>query len=117
MKKKISILFSLGALLIVSCPTQAETCYLYSSADWYGQNGTTTSRMSKRPLCVDLTNHVIMVPSEVRGYSLTLTSKEGYTYSYLLSSNKLSLPDFLEGEFEVVIGNGKMTYIGSLYII
>lgn len=105
-----------GALLIGSCPSKAEPYYLYSSIDCYGQKGTIISRMPKRPLCIDLTNHVIMVPNEVIGCSLTLISKDGYTYNYLLSSNKLFLSSSLEGEFDIVIGNGIITYTGQLYI-
>lgn len=116
MKKYISILFCGGALLIGSCPSKAESYYLYSTIDWYGQKGTVISRTPKRPLCIDLTNHTITVSSEVVGCSLTLISKEGYTYNYLLLSNKLFLPDSLEGEFEIVVSNEYITYIGQLYI-
>lgn len=116
MKKYISILFCGGALLIGSCPSKAEPYYLYSTIDWYGQKGNVIGRMPKRPLCIDLDNHIIMVPSEVVGCSLTLISKEGYTYNYLLSSNKLFLSDSLEGEFEIVVSNENITYTGQLYI-
>lgn len=38
------------------------------------------------------------------------------SYAYFLSSNTITLPDNLEGEFELQITNGTVTYTGKLYL-
>ena len=72
--------------------------------------------MPKRPLSIDLTHQVITVLNQVIGYTLTLVSEDGIEYAYTLFSNTITLPDNLEGEFELQITNGSVTYIGKLYI-
>lgn len=116
MNKKILIVLYGGVLLINNTPSRANTFYLYSAADNYGQHGNIIGRTPKHPLAIDVTNHIITVPNEVWGYSLTLISKEGYTYNYFLSSNKLFLSKSLKGEFKIAIGNNDITYLGILNI-
>lgn len=105
MKNFLSLLLCGGALLISNSPSEAKTCYLYSTANEHNQYGNPISRIPKHSLAIDVTNHVITVPSEVWSYSLTLISKEGNTYNYFLLSNKLFLSSSLEGEFKITILN------------
>lgn len=115
MKKYILILFG-GAMLFWANPTEAKSYYLYSSFDNTGQKDTRGSRMPKRPLRIDVTNHVITVSNQVFGYTLTLVDENGEVYAYFISSSTIILPDNLEGEFELQITNGTATYTGKLYL-
>lgn len=115
MKKYILILFG-GAMLFWANPTVAMSYYLYSSIDYNNQLSTRGSRMPKRPLSIDLTDQVITVPNQVLGYTLTLVCENGEVYAYILSSNTITIPDNLEGKFELQITNGTVTYTGKLYL-
>lgn len=103
-------------MLFWANPTEAKSYYLYSSFDYTGQKNTRGSRMPKRPLSIDLTGQVITVPNQMLGYTLTLVGENGEEYAYFLSINTITLPDNLEGEYELQITNGTVTYTGKLYL-
>lgn len=115
MKKYILILFG-GVMLFMTNPANAKSYYLYCSLDNTRQKENRGSRMPKRPLSIDLTHQVITVPNQVIGYTLTLVSEDGIEYAYTLFSNTITLSDNLEGEFELQITNGTVTYTGKLYL-
>ena len=103
-------------MLFLVNPTEAKPYYLYSSFDYTGQKDTRGSKMPKRPLSIDLTGQVITVPNQMLDYTLTLVGENGEEYACFLSSNTITLPDCLEGEFELQITNGTVTYTGKLYL-
>lgn len=114
--EKVHFNFIRGAMLFLANPTEAKPYYLYSSFDNTGQKDTRGSRMPKRPLSIDLADHVITVPNQVLGCTLILMGENGEEYVYFLSNNTINLPKSLEGEFELQITNGTITYTGKLYL-
>lgn len=114
--EKILVVLLLGGFICFS-PVQAkaETYYINSIVK-QGQNSNQGSRLPKRPLAIDLTNHILTLPSQVFGYTLTLTSENGEVYTFYITGEVISLPLDLHGNFEVNITDGDSSYQGNVTI-
>lgn len=122
MRKKIGA-YIWGALFLCFNPSAgfAKSYNLYNCTDYYEQKNNHGSRMPARPLQIDVTNHIITVPSQILGYHLTLSSIDGKTYKIQLVSNKVQIPAELVGVFGVHVSqedylNNEHYYYGTIDI-
>lgn len=116
MKKIFGILLLGGFLWFSPVFVKAETFYMSYYIVKQGQNSTKGSRIPKRPLSIELTNHTLTLPSQVHGFTLTLTSGSSEVFVYYITENVISLPLDLQGDFEVKITDGKSSYQGNVTI-
>lgn len=118
MKKYIVVIF--GMLFLHMNPTIAETYHLYNSSLYNsgtsnGQKGNKGSKCPVRPICVDITDNILSVPSQFIGYTLSLTNLEGEQYIFI-NQESITLSNNLKGEFDIQITNGNQSYEGSINI-
>ena len=115
MKKVIYLLLIGGAILLCPYQSKAESYYLVRNIKDKGQTSPRPSKVPARPLCIDITAHVITVPEQLVGYTLTLSDGEE-SYTYLISGTTLSVPQEISGEYELTITNGNICYHGEVEI-
>lgn len=114
MKHLTSTLILGGALFL--CPTHSRAdpyTLSYSLVD-PNHMGKPGSRSSHRPLVVDLSGHILTLPSQVVGYTLTLENEDGEVYAYYIIGTTLELPQELSGNYQITISDGNSMYHGTI---
>lgn len=103
-----------GALLLCPIHSRAESYTLLYSLDRPTHGTLKGSRAPKRPLNVDLVDHLLTLPSQVIGYTLTLESEEGEVYTYIIIDKTFLIPQELNGKFTITISDGNGMYQGGI---
>ena len=117
MKHLLFLIICGGALLLSPVHTRAEPYTLsYSLVDPCHKTSK-GSRTPKRPLVVDLVGHILTVPSQVIGYTLTLESDEdSENYTYYINDTTFVIPQELKGNYQIIISNGDSVYQGTIIL-
>ena len=113
MKKIAYTLLIGGAMLQYPLQIQAIPHYLSCNRTKMGQSTYKGSKAPVRPLCIDVTNNIFTVPERLIGYTLTISNGEE-TYTYYITSNTFSIPENLDGNYDVTITNGNVSYQGEI---
>ena len=113
MKKVIYLLLIGGTILMCPYQSKAEPYYVTRSFDNNHQGISSGSKAPARPLCIDITAHVITVPEQLVGYTLTLSDGEE-SYTYYITGTTQSVPQEISGEYELTITNGNICYQGDI---
>lgn len=102
-----------GAFFILPLQLKAKPFYLVFQSCKKGQHLPNQSKTPAAPLCIDVTNNIFTVPERVMGYTLIISNEEE-TYTYYITSNTFSIPENLDGNYDVTITNGNVSYQGEI---
>ena len=104
------------ALFLCSSHTRAEPYTLSYSLVAPGHKSLKGSRAPKRPLVVDLEGHILTVPSQVIGNTLTLENEDGEVYTYYIVDMAFQIPKELSGGYTITISDGNSMYQGLINV-
>ena len=114
MKHLLFIIICVGALLLCPALSRAAPYTLSYSLVAPGHKSLKGSRAPKRPLVVDLEGHILTVPSQVIGNTLTLENEDGEVYTYYIIGSSFELPQELSGNYQITISDGNIMYHGTI---
>lgn len=116
MKHLITLLILGGAIFLPPSYSRANPYTLSCSLVDPNQMGKPVSRAPKRPLVVDVENHVMTLPSRVIGYTLILEGEDGEVFTYIVSGTVMAIPQELIGIYTVTIFNNSSMYKGAIFV-
>jgi len=105
-----------GALFLCPIYSVAEPYTLLYSVVSPGHGTVKGSKTPKRPLVVDLVGHTLTLPTQVMGYTLTLSGENGEIYTFDIIDTAFQIPQELSGSYELTISDGNSKYQGVIFI-